>query len=515
MKRRADPHRTRTRRRLAAMVLLLCAAALLTEARPLASQDTRHGAAAPYLEPDHWSLDALRRLEALGLLGAAYDRAGWGVDRGEALDLMERALERTRGDGALGAMVRDYIDRLRTEFSGPAAGGAWLQRGAVEGALSYRYADGDVLAAVAWPDISHPDEVLPTPLPREGTPAAFLDVSGYGGTSWAARAEVGLSADGVELGEAYVAWDPGLPSLWVGRRHLRLGPGDGGVILSGLRPLDGVGLDVEAFRLPWLLRHLGPARFHTAIARLGDVRPYDNPLLWTMRGSIQPHPRVTLGVNRGVMVPGPEQMTAEWLVQFPLVLIGKHPDGELNRQDNQIASVDLAYNVPLPSLPARLYVEWGFEDSAGAWRSVPGIVAGAYLPRLPGAPALSAGLEHASFSPSCCGNPWWYRHRGFMGGWTDERRPLGHPLGGHGTESSLRLDGTLWDARLLAGALLYHRHRGFENLYAPTRQGTSNGGALRASLWLDSRFELRAQVEHERGEDWRQTGISLLGGVLF
>lgn len=502
----------------------LAGAMILPLSSELSAQEARRGAAAPYLEPGHWALDALRRMEALGLLGDDYDRAGWTVDRNQALRLMERALERSGNDPALSDLVGAYLDRLRLEFPGADVERGDFRRGAGEGGVAYRHVQGEALTAVGWPpdvDGWPPEpEVLPTALPRERTPTASVDISGYGGTSWAGRAQVTGSADGLELGDSYLIWDPGLPSLWVGRRQLRLGPGSGGVVLSGRRALDGGGLELDRFRLPGFLRSLGPARFQTAIARLGkvarlgEVAP-DNPLLWTMRGSIQPHPRLTVGVNRAVMVPGPEQMTAEWLVQFPLVLIGKHPDGELNRQDNQIVAVDIAYNAPLPSMPVMLYVEWGFEDSAGAWKSVPGVVAGAYVPRIPGATWLAATLEHADFSESCCGNPWWYRHRGFKGGWTDDRRPLGHAVGGHGRESSLRLDVAGLGARALTGVELYHRERGIENLYAPTRQGTSTGGALRASLLLDSRFRVLTEVEHERGEGWRRTGVSVGGGVRF
>ena len=501
------------------VLVVVSGVTLLTGTTTLAGQVGEDVGAAPYLESGHWTVEALRRLDALGLLGHAYDRGGWTADRHQAARLLELALERSGDDAALTATIRAYLNRLRDELPGAGVAGAGFRRGEVEAGVAYRHAEGEMLTAVGWPpDVDGwPPEprMLPEALALERTPALFVDGSGYWGKSWTVRAQGSLSSDRFEFGEAYVRWDGGLPSLWVGRRQLRSGVGDGGVTLSGRRLLEGGGLEVDRFRLPWLLRHLGPTRFQTALTRLGEVAPYDNPLLWSMRGSIQPHPRVTMALNRAVMVPGPDQMTAEWLVQFPLVLIGKHPDGELNRQDNQIASVELAYSAPLPLLPMMLYLEWGFEDSAGAWRSVPGIVAGAYIPRVPGASWLSLGLEHASFTESCCGNPWWYRHRGFEGGWSDQRRPLAHPLGGHGRQSSLRLDVEGWDATLLGGVVVYRRDRGIENLYAPTRQGTSTGGSARTSVLLTPRFTLRTDVEHEWGDGWQRIVVRLAGGLRF
>lgn len=502
-----------------------CVAALVVAAVAIvipgsgAAQDGDRGGAAPYVDVDHWTRDALRRLEALGLLGHDYDPGAWTLDRVQVARLLEAAHERAEGDPALVGLIEDYSARLSTEFPGAYADRDGFRRGVLEGSAGFLHADGELLTAVGWPPDADgwPElpEVLPTPLPRRNTVTGAIDASAYYGSTWAGRLRLEASADGVELGEGYVRWDPGRASVWLGRRSLALGPGVGGIVLSGGGPLDGGGLDIEPFRLPWVLGYLGPTRFHMALARLGEVVPYDGPLLWALRGSVQPHPRLTLGVNRGIMVPNPDEMTAEWLVQLPLVLIGKHPDGELNRQDNQIVSVDLAYNAPLPSLPVMLYLEWGFEDSAGAWKAVPGIVAGAYVPRLPGVEWLAAGVEHASFSEMCCGNPWWYRHRGFRGGWTNDREPLGHALGGHGRESSIQLDGAAWGERLRTGLVVYHRDRGIENLFSPTREGASTGGALRASLLWTPRYRVRVEVEHERGAEWRRTGLSVVAGMLF
>ena len=43
-------------------------------------------------------------------------------------------------------------------------------------------------------------------------------------------------------------------------------------------------------------------------------------------------------------------------------------------------------------------------------------------------------MEYAHFAHSCCGNPPWYRHKQFPGSWALRDVPLGHSLGGEGTE---------------------------------------------------------------------------------
>jgi len=197
------------------------------------------------------------------------------------------------------------------------------------------------------------------------------------------------------------------------------------------------------------------------------------------------------------------------------VMIGKHA-GQGSEVDNQIAAVDAWYRVPINVVPLAVYAEWGSEDSAGAWKDVPGIVVGGEIASVPGLPGLSLGIERVSFAPSCCGNPIWYRHWRFLDGWAADGRLLGHPLGGHGTEwrLSLRLDSQ--DARLRLRGDAFARDRGEENVFAPDRAGESRGGVLHVTLRLASRLELMMYGLHERGKSgWRESRVETAGRLLL
>lgn len=458
------------------------------------------GSAAPYLAPDHWAMRAFRRLEAAGLLPAGYDPGVPGLDRVTAASMLQAALEasRTRRPGLVD-VVQGYVERFDEGF--PVARRrvdglprAW-ERG--QGAISTGLTPGadELLSGEGLP----PDPAVPPELRSEdGAVTSAVDVSGYGGRHWAARAAFRVDESGERLGETYVAADFGRVDLWAGRRHLRLAYGDEGVALSPEIPVDGVGVAIEPFRLPWVLEALGTIRLATVLARLERIAPFDDPTLWLFRATVQPHPRFTLGLNRAATAVAVDGDLGDRLKQVAYIAIGKHGDTAAeNWRDNQIATVDLRYRPPIPALPLSLYLEWGLEDSAGAWREIPGVVAGAYLGAVPGVPWLAAGVEHASFSERCCGNPWWYRHSGFDGGWTDARNPLGHSLGGHGTEWAVRADAVMLRADLLLGARLYRRERRSENLFAPAFEGESTGGSIELSARLTPALELGLESARE------------------
>jgi hypothetical protein len=165
----------------------------------------------------------------------------------------------------------------------------------------------------------------------------------------------------------------------------------------------------------------------------------------------------------------------------------------------------------VPRIPTVLYVEWGADDNHSALFRFPALVAGVTVPSLPNAPDISLGIERTSFAKPCtgCGGcaceyyATWYRHYIFMDGWTVDRQPIGHPLGGDGTEWLLY--GRFDDARrrLSVDARGFLRERGRFNLFSPTRQGQSFGGALGVEYRLTRAIEAHADVMGEFGRrEW-------------
>ncbi|MFW6079076.1 MAG: capsule assembly Wzi family protein, partial [Gemmatimonadota bacterium] len=326
-----------------------------------------------------------------------------------------------------------------------------------------------------------------------------------------------LDGDSARLRAGYVHAAGYGVELWIGRRAVGYGVGAGGrIVFDGAVPLDGGGLRLADPRmLPGPLQHLGPVRFDMVLSRVDDNGEFERPWLWGMRGAVSPHERVTLGLTRGIMFGGGGN-TSPSLRALAYMLVGKHA-GRGGEFDNQVLALDVRWRPPFGPVPFVVYGEWGMEDSAGAWRDVPGVIVGAEVAALPGEPNAGVGVEHVRFWESCCGNPLWYRNWAFQGGWTDGGEPLGHPLGGHGEEWLAYGHADLFDARLRLRVRGFLRRRGSENLFAPARESTSGGGAFEAELRAASSVEAYLSLAFESAdvgvedEGWRAS--STVAGV--
>jgi hypothetical protein len=261
---------------------------------------------------------------------------------------------------------------------------------------------------------------------------------------------------------------------------------------------------VQPLALPGPLRLLGLAAFHTSLGTIGSERHPGDPFFWTASASIRPHRRFTLSAHRAAIFGGDNVATPFTLWNFVRLAGGLHTADF----ENQVVSLEARYRIPSDAwLPLSIYTEWGFDDSAGAIRDVPGYVAGVYAPALPGLARVSAGVERGSFSGSCCGNPPWYRHAAFPGGWAHRDLPLGHQLGGEGSES---LVWTRMDLKRLPMSLDWRgwlRERGEENLYTPVRRGRSWGTAGELRWWGGNHLDAYFSASRDAGDGWNETRL--------
>lgn len=498
------------------MTLLLAALA-----SPLAAQETPTFAS-PFVPSEHWTMDAARRLDALGLAPAGFDAGQRVITRRELAVLFAHAARTAERRPDVAALMRAYRDRFVEEFgaAGAAAAGepARVPR-LVDGWIGVHYESrtGEILAGVGYPDRTPWSGARPV-ADVEGLASGFRWTPAFT-RHLAAVVEPLLRDARGEVAAAYLVAAWRAVELWGGRRGVGYGPGAGGrIVFDGANTFDGGGIRLaEPVTAPGPLRYLGPIRVDMFLARVGRNGDFEDPWMWGMRGVVSPHPRVTFGVNRGIMFGGAgnTSLTAR---TFAYMLIGKHA-GRGGEFDNQVVSVDVRWRPPLGPVPVVIYGEWGMEDSAGAWRDVPGIVIGAETPAVPGAPNVALGVEHTRFSRSCCGNPVWYRNWSFEGGWTDAGEPLGHPLGGHGDEWLLYTRADLLDARLRLRLRTFRRHRGEENLFVPQRTGVSAGGELAAEFRPTPSAEGYLSISLESADagpvdqGWRASAIAV--GVRF
>lgn len=508
-------------------------------ASPAYGQEAPGRLATPFVPASHWSIDAVRKLDALGAAPRGFDPGVRALRIGEAVWVFEAAA--TADDAGTARLARAYLERIDEEFGSWVATIDWTQSqsssqpsaasdevdssdddqstgrpGPVIGTGSVRAGyvrdEGTLLAGVGYDPA---DWQAPAPAARVDAARAGAFITAGLPRFLAAAATPFVRGDRTELGETHAVAQLGKIGLWGGRRAFGYGVGaGGGVVLSDRVMLDGAGIFItEPVRLPGFLRGLGSIRAEMMLSRLDNGDVITEPWFWVSRISLQPHPRLVLGLNRGAIFGGNgnSPVTFENLL---LTFVGVHAGDDRGEFANQVVSLDARYRPPV-GIPLVVWLEWGMEDSAGAWHRSPAILTGVELAAVPGVEAVSVGLEHASFAAQNRKNPIWYRNLWMRGGWTHERRPLGHPLAGHGTEWRAYASVDAFAARLRVRGDIRLRDRGDENLYAPARTGTSTAAELRgewrAARWLD----LALTGEVERAADWRASSWSANARVLF
>lgn len=451
-----------------------------------------------FLPSGHWAIDAARRLHGLGLTPIGYDPASDDRTLAEVRAAFEAA-------AAASPLAAAYLARLEDELGAAADARDGLHTRVEVGAQRVR---GAVAIGIGLPE--EPDETGPVAYAPVTAPLAALEHFGSGeGFAWGGRVEA--THEQLALREAYARTALGAAGVWLGVRAQGYATATGrGVVVTRTPARPGGGVHtVRPVRLPWVFRALGPVHLSTALLRLERNYSFDNPWFWSSRAHLAPHPRFQAAVTRAVMFGGEGNQELD-LRTLAYMLIGKHSGGF----DDQIVSITLRYRPPTDGvLPLLTYLEWGLEDSAGAWKDTPGVMAGVEAPSLPFAPAAALGASFTRFSASCCGNPYWYRNRWFRGGWADDGIALGHPLGGHGWEGRLYGRSDLAEARVQVTGEAFVRDRGRENIFAPDRSGGSLGGGVSAIfLWPAGRTGF-LEVRGERGTtgDWDE--LALRAGV--
>jgi hypothetical protein len=482
---------------------LLLLAALASELPGQESADSEAMLVSVPLRADHWAVVAARRAHALGLADD-YLPAQRAVPLAEVRRVLQEATHRAWSERPEWAeLLAEWEHRFEREFprismAPEAVSNPGVQHAAIGVASGWRNG-----VARAGQGLFPPYEI------EVLADRAEIGVQGTVIGSVFRRMHVLLAPEITSAGGLRGEWDVTLAgravALSAGRQPVLYGGGERAVVLGSPEPWHRVQLEtVHPLALPGPLRHLGLTAFHTSLGRIGSDRHPGDPFFWTASASIRPHRRFTLAAHRAAIFGGASVETPFTLWNFVRLAGGLHTADF----ENQVVSLEARFRLPTePLLPLSAYVDWGFDDSAGAIRDVPGYVAGIFAPALPGMPRMSFGVERASFAHSCCGNPPWYRHAAFPGGWAHRDLPLGHPLGGEGTESLawMRSDG-----RRLPVSLEWRgwkRHRGPENLYTPIRQGKSWGTAGGLRWWGWNRTDAHLTLSREAGSEWSETQL--------
>ncbi|MGQ0560345.1 MAG: capsule assembly Wzi family protein [Gemmatimonadota bacterium] len=359
---------------------------------------------------------------------------------------------------------------------------------------SYHMRENQVLAGIGYDTVW--TGARPLDDERDGEAVVRGSVTG---PFYAAAAGI----EGGRVDELQLVLATGILGLWAGRRQLGYASAHGGGIVLDAARFDAIGGFV---RRPLRLPLLGATRFETHLSRIDNVLNRDGverntePWFWTARAAFEPHARLRIGINRGMIFGGEANVpvTAGRLLKN---LIGIYSDRE--GEDSfaaQIVSVDVRYRLRTGALPIALYLDWGADDASGAWWDVPGIVGGIEVSTLPHAD-VSFGVERTEFVRNFTNNSNWYQNAWFRGSWADDGRVLGHPLGGHGKEWRVFVAGGSAPRGISADLAVYSRWRGVQNLFAPQRQGSSAGAAIAADARVNRALRLVLSGEIERGRE--------------
>ncbi len=483
---------------------------LLMLATPARAQ-TDLPAASPTLAPDHWSITAAKRVEAMGLV-EAYLPAQRSVSRAVIGAVLAEAAVAAEERPEWLPLVAGWHARFAEEFPDATSrpSGIAFLGGAAE--IGYRITDG-----VSAPGMGEfpPIRTGALPLDDQSDLVVATEIASAFGSHVAFNGRSVLVGDEVEAEEweAIVGWGP--LALSFGQQRVGYGYGEsGGILLTGAVPITRFQLETtRAVLLPSLLRYAGPFALQVFVGEMDEDRHPNDPYIWGGRASIQPHPRFTLTVNRAGFFGGDlsdRPVTFENLVNM---LIGRVKGGTF---ENQMFSAELRYRIPTEEvIPATVYLEWGMEDAAGAIQDVPGRLLGISFPAMPGLPGLATGFEYTFFDESCCSNPEWYRHHGFPGSWSGEEQPLGHPLGGNGSEWLVYANLDAFDSRLRLGGSTFRRVRGPENLYVPGRGGQSLGLTLDLAARVRPETDLTLEWVLEDGDEWTENRFSAGARTFF
>jgi hypothetical protein len=299
-----------------------------------------------------------------------------------------------------------------------------------------------------------------------------------------------------------------LRALWknvgvlVGRDYLFLGQAvESGIMTSmNSRGIDQVRLSSDQpFRLPWLLRHLGPAQATVALGDLGRDQLFPHTRFLGYKFSLRPHPRFEIGTGLVEQVGG-EGAPGGTFLQKAVDAIPIIDAVILHRNflfSNKFVGVDVRYTLP-GAQGVQFYAEGVFDDfDLRRVRSVFTEDAG-YVWGLSASCFGQCGRVRSSVEYHVTGLRF-YTHGWYRGGFTLEQKFIGDPLGprGRGAYGIVEIDG---------------RRRAMTfNLAYEDRSGNKYGAVSSTPDDSDFRFILLERNPAERR--WRSTVTATFGGI--
>lgn len=304
-----------------------------------------------------------------------------------------------------------------------------------------------------------------------------------------------------ELLDAYIAWDWHNLEVSVGRQSLSWGPGPGGSLMwsDNIEPVGMVRLvNPEPFKLPGILRFLGPARTDEFFGRLGGHYVVHQPFIYGQKMNFKPIPDLELGFSRTTIIGGQGPDAAPLTPGnffdslFGIASVNHSVPG------GSSSSMDWTFYVPHDRNYLVFYGELYARDNLQPLQNPTRMAfrPGLYITHFPKLPKLDLHVEAASTeSPGVNGDEGHLNYYDFQytEGWTNYGDLIGNTVGRMGEAYQAWL--TYWISPRNTVQLNYKNSR-IDPAFVP------GGGAwqdycVQDELHLHSGFYVKSQLQYE------------------
>ncbi len=296
----------------------------------------------------------------------------------------------------------------------------------------------------------------------------------------------------------YVTMDMLGATIEAGRDSMWWGPAYHGDLLvtNNAKPFDMIKLTSQhPFLLPWIFKYIGLIKPTIFLTHLDEHRDFPRANLLGMRLDLKPTRHFELGLTRVVLFGGHGRQKlsfSDWIKILTVNNGTEHSNSPIN--GDQIASIDASYVyvnrirwVPLSG--AKVYIEWGAEDSSGSgWPSGYANVYGAFVDGPLWLDGVDLRIEWANTARNARYGPSWYTHGVYTTGYRYGGNIIGHHMGTDardlyfraqyhlGEKATFGIEGD-WERSGIHSALVtQEKWIGTDILYYPSEYVTLQGG---------------------------------------
>ncbi len=310
-------------------------------------------------------------------------------------------------------------------------------------------------------------------------------------------------ADQFRLLDTYVSANVANWNLSFGKQSLWWGPGEGGALLfsDNAEPIYMARASrIAPFRLPWILRWLGPMKWDLFYGKLSGNQYPPRPMIHGEKISFKPTENLELGFSRTGELGGVERpLTFGSLWRSYFTITAPAVETAANDPGKRTGGFDFNYRVPFVRNSLSVYADSLSDDDPSpidAPRRA-GISPGIYLSRVPGISRLDLRVEAVNTNTPTSrsnGGKYIYYDGFYHDLYTNKSNIIGSWIGREGTGIQAR--STYWFSPRNTLQLGY-RHAKVASDFIPGGE-TVNDGSVKLDWWIRQDLSVSAFVQYEK-----------------